>query len=40
MVRGVNALLTKPRRRVWSGASSISIELGRSMPSPKSMNGT
>ena len=32
-VRGVNALLTSFRSRVWSGGSIISIERGRSMPS-------
>ena len=38
-MRGVKALLTSFRRRVWSGASIRSIVLGRSMPSPNSMNG-
>ena len=38
-VRGVNALLTSLRSRVWSGGSIISIERGRSMPSASSNNG-
>ncbi len=37
MTRGVNALLTSARRRVWSGGSRNSMERGRapfSVPSP------